>query len=792
MSNAGNVPNFVAASTILPYSCVKSNTSNPFRAEAATAEADVVIGVTDGSTRAFDSVNQAIAGDVINLQNGEFLQMRAGGNIAIGDGLRPTTGGAVITATARTSFVAAEAAAINEIFWAKRVGAIEALGGGGTPGGFTTQVQFNNAGAFAGDAGLTYNSATDALTVAGDSFINGVRVGKGTSSGGFNTAFGQTALAVATTGASNTAVGNEAGAALASGNNNTLVGRRAGYQLAGVGANQAFDNTCVGVLAGGALTTQATNTLIGTAAGLNLISSDSTCVGSGPNLNTTTGSQNVSVGSRAQRFNTTGAVNVAVGNDALRGVSTALPFRGNGSTAVGASALLSAMPSASNGSNTAMGYQAGQDTRTGVYNVALGSQALVSNVIGSNNIAVGEYSGDGCKASDNVYIGEGAAYRGWFGTGNVMIGRRAGGGNGSISNQKDEFPNASPSTVPSGTSPYNASENTVVGFEAFRNPKDTSGATAGAAVTMTQTAIPPTAIVVTQASHGLSSGSPVAFRSTSVNPAAAGNADVSLTLLPSPLFSGRTYYAIFVDANTYQLAESPDEASGSGFTPITPILCTAATGLGTYNRWATGVATEVSGAFGNTMMGYQTGYTSGGAQFSGNYNSLFGYKAGREITTGNGNICIGRDSGGILAGGFNICIGKGAVVASASNNFSNAIGVEAVGIGDNTTVIGRAANVAMRLYGVISTGVAAPTIASAATIDLTNKRIVFVSGTTNVVTITPPTGFTGGSGGQITIIPTGVFATTTAGNIALASTAVVNRALIMTYDSVTAKWYPSY
>jgi hypothetical protein len=95
------------------------------------------------------------------------------------------------------------------------------------------------------------------------------------------------------------------------------------------------------------------------------------------------------------------------------------------------------------------------------------------------------------------------------------------------------------------------------------------------------------------------------------------------------------------------------------------------------------------------------------------------------------------------------------------------------------------------LYGVIPTGVAAPTIASATTIAPVT-RIVFVSGTTNVVNITAPTGFTGGSGGQITIIPTGVFATTTAGNIALASTAVVSKALIMTYDSATAKWYPSY
>ena len=40
-------------------------------------------------------------------------------------------------------------------------------GGSGSPGGSTTQVQYNNAGTFAGDAGLTYNASTDRLTVAG-------------------------------------------------------------------------------------------------------------------------------------------------------------------------------------------------------------------------------------------------------------------------------------------------------------------------------------------------------------------------------------------------------------------------------------------------------------------------------------------------------------------------------------------------------------------------------------------------------------------------------------------------
>jgi hypothetical protein len=41
-------------------------------------------------------------------------------------------------------------------------------GGGGTPGGSDTQVQFNDAGAFGGDADLTWNKTTNVLGVTGD------------------------------------------------------------------------------------------------------------------------------------------------------------------------------------------------------------------------------------------------------------------------------------------------------------------------------------------------------------------------------------------------------------------------------------------------------------------------------------------------------------------------------------------------------------------------------------------------------------------------------------------------
>ena len=92
--------------------------------------------------------------------------------------------------------------------------------------------------------------------------------------------------------------------------------------------------------------------------------------------------------------------------------------------------------------------------------------------------------------------------------------------------------------------------------------------------------------------------------------------------------------------------------------------------------------------------------------------------------------------------------------------------------------------------GLIATNAASPTIASAATIAPT-ELITFVSGTAAISTITAPSPISSGSG-QIVLIPTGVFTMNTSGNIALAVTAVANVPLVMTYDTTTAKWYPSY
>ena len=107
-----------------------------------------------------------------------------------------------------------------------------------------------------------------------------------------------------------------------------------------------------------------------------------------------------------------------------------------------------------------------------------------------------------------------------------------------------------------------------------------------------------------------------------------------------------------------------------------------------------------------------------------------------------------------------------------------------------TPVIGAATGTSLALSGFSAVSAAAPTIASATTIAPTTP-IVFVSGTTAVVNITAAAPISTG-GGTITLIPTGAFTWTAAGNIAVLGTAVVSRALTMTYDATTTKWYPSY
>jgi len=122
-------PNLVAGATINPYRIVKMDTT-AFTGIASTAAGDYVVGVTDGSTRRFDSSAHAIAGDQISLQPSNCVQIEAGGNITAGQAVKASTGGVAVATTTTGDvalYVAMEGAASGQIFWAYRLPATKAI-----------------------------------------------------------------------------------------------------------------------------------------------------------------------------------------------------------------------------------------------------------------------------------------------------------------------------------------------------------------------------------------------------------------------------------------------------------------------------------------------------------------------------------------------------------------------------------------------------------------------------------------------------------------------------------------
>ena len=84
-------------------------------------------------------------------------------------------------------------------------------------------------------------------------------------------------------------------------------------------------------------------------------------------------------------------------------------------------------------------------------------------------------------------------------------------------------------------------------------------------------------------------------------------------------------------------------------------------------------------------------------------------------------------------------------------------------------------------------GTVGAVIASAASI-VVSHPVHHVTGTTQINTIQVPADFTG----EVRLIPDGLWTTGTSGNIALGTTAVVGKVLILHYDPANQKFYPSY
>ena len=244
---------------------------------------------------------------------------------------------------------------------------------------------------------------------------------------GGNTAEGQNALLSLTTGTYNTAVGWFSLKTLTTGQYNTALGAGALFSTdtsslnTATGAAALFRNTGNSNTADGALslfsnTTGSHNTAVGEEALFdNTTGPFNTAMGKSALRNNMTGGSNTAVGVFALQLNATGESNTAVGTNALSSNATSdsntaigreALFLSNtigGQTAVGYRALRNSNPSGQFCfGNTAVGFNALEDSTDGCGNTALGTAALSSNTTGSSNVAVGVIAGNNVTTASNV------------------------------------------------------------------------------------------------------------------------------------------------------------------------------------------------------------------------------------------------------------------------------------------------------------------------------------------------------------------------------------------------------
>lgn len=263
------------------------------------------------------------------------------------------------------------------------------VSGGGSPGGSTTQVQFNDAGVFGGDSDFTWNKTTNTLTIAGINF------GRGGGAVSANTAIGYQAINGTATGNNNTAVGFQSLFALSNGAANTVYGASAGSSI-----NSGSDNVILGANAGGAISNGVYNIAIGSSSISNTNSSYS--IGIGYRTARFSANNVIAIGHEALSENISGAEHVAIGYQALDAIIT-----NNNNTAVGSFALSGSIAD----DNTAFGTRAAINLTTGSGNTAIGSNAFsTSTVTGNNNTVLGySVASTLTSGANNLILGYNAA-----------------------------------------------------------------------------------------------------------------------------------------------------------------------------------------------------------------------------------------------------------------------------------------------------------------------------------------------------------------------------------------------
>jgi hypothetical protein len=332
----------------------------------------------------------------------------------------------------------------------------------GSPGGSTTQVQYNNTGAFAGSANMTFDGTT--LTAAGFSGpLNGTVGATTASTGAFTTLSASSTVSgtgFSTYLASPPAIG---GTAPAAGTFTTATARAAATQDSVVlqgraGGTSSYAATITPTTLTASRTVTLPDASINFATGLPVANggtgqttasaafdalAPSQTSNSGKYLTTngtTTSWATVSGGSAAtptalgtvygktSSSASTVSLGYQAGNSIVNDKAVAIGYNAlpswNGAEvdsclAIGYNALAN---HTTNGVNLAIGYKASESNTTGYYNTAIGKLALQLNTGGNGNVVIGGESGTAITGNDNVAIGRQANRLGTTGNYNIVIG----------------------------------------------------------------------------------------------------------------------------------------------------------------------------------------------------------------------------------------------------------------------------------------------------------------------------------------------------------------------------------
>ena len=479
----------------------------------------------------------------------------------------------------------------------------------------------------------------------------------------YNVAIGNLALATGQ-GSCNVAIGDASqsaydGANQNTGNYNTSVGVHSLFSL-----QSGDNNTAIGYRAGWAVESGKSHlTLVGVDSGSGVTGGYSTCIGSDSG-NAAEGKV-VTLGYYAGATAKFGSVSIGAESDTSHyGVAVGYTSSVIGSNGVavgyGAKATTDSISighdsgvNANSGGATIVGSYAGQFA-TGAGNSFFGYQAGRYIATGSSNSFFGWLAGTNSTGSSNTYIGQGAGENSSSGNSNVSIGLHAG---------------------RNATGSYNVLLGVGAGYNSSGSSSTIVGVNAGYSSTGNY-------VTAFGSGAGQSAGS------YSVCIGNSSNGGTSSVVIGSSTQS--TDYTVAVGA------ECVPTASGS-------VVVGYQSGKTSINAPIVAVGYQsgmVSASAGNSFFGYQAGKVC----TAGN-NTLIGYQAGVALTTGSGNLFIGKGAGStattvsnsVVIGGFNsptqdtltLSLGDGTVRADCDSSgnwkFTGKIGVKSGGTVTQTT-----------------------------------------------------------------------------------------------------------